>query len=72
MTDLRYALRNVLHQPGFSVIVVITLALGIGATTGMFSVINTVLLRPLPYPHSDRLAVIWGNYRTLNIERLPA
>jgi putative ABC transport system permease protein len=72
MTDLRYALRNVLHQPGFSVIVVITLALGIGATTGMFSVINTVLLRPLPYAHSDRLAVIWGNYRTLNIERLPA
>ena len=72
MTDLRYALRNLFQQPGFSAVVVITLALGIGATTGMFSVINTVLLRPLPYAHSDRLLVIWGNYRTLNIERLPA
>lgn len=72
MTDLRYALRNVFKQPGFSAVVVITLALGIGATTGMFSIINTVLLRPLPYAHSDRLLVIWGNYRTLNIERLPA
>lgn len=72
MTNLRYALRNVFKQPGFSAVVVITLALGIGATTAMFSVINTVLLRPLPYAHSDRLAVIWGNYRALNIERLPA
>lgn len=72
MTDLRYALRNVFQQPGFSLVVVITLALGIGATTGMFSVINTVLLRPLPYANSDRLLVIWGNYRALNIERLPA
>jgi len=72
MADLRYALRNVFQQPGFSAVVVITLALGIGATTGMFSVINTVLLRPLPYAHSDRLQVIWGSYRTLNIERLPA
>ena len=72
MTDFRYALRNLFKQPGFSAVVVITLALGIGATTGMFSVINTVLLRPLPYAHSDRLLVIWGNYRALNIERLRA
>ncbi|HEV2834519.1 MAG TPA: ABC transporter permease [Pyrinomonadaceae bacterium] len=72
MTDLRYALRNLLQQPAFSAVVVITLALGIGATTGIFSVVNTVLLRPLPYAHSDRLQVIWGNYRALNIERLRA
>src|ERR1041384_365927 len=70
--DIRQGFRNLLKHSGFTAVVVITLALGIGATTGMFSVINTVLLRPLPYANSDRLLVIWGNYRTLNIERLRA
>ncbi len=72
MTDLRYALRSLTKQPAFAAVVVITLALGIGATTTIFSVVNAVLLRPLPYPHSDRLQVVWGNFRQLNIERLPA
>ncbi|HKP80581.1 MAG TPA: ABC transporter permease [Pyrinomonadaceae bacterium] len=72
MTDLRYALRSVFKQPGFAAVVVITLALGIGASTAIFSVVNAVLLRPLPFPNSDRLQVVWGNYRTLNIERLRA
>ena len=72
MNDLRYALRSLRKQPGFAAVVVITLALGIGASTAIFSVVNAVLLRPLPFPNSDRLHVIWGNYRTLNIERLTA
>ena len=70
--DLRYALRSLLKQPGFAAVVVLTLALGIGASTAIFSVVNAVLLRPLPFPNSDRLQVIWGNYRALNIQRLPA
>ena len=72
MTDLRYALRSLLKQPAFAAVVVVTLALGIGASTAIFSVVNAVLLRPLPFANSERLQVVWGNYRTLNIQRLPA
>lgn len=72
LNDLRYALRSLLRQPGFATVVVVTLALGIGASTAIFSVVNAVLLRPLPFPHAERLQVVWGNYRSLNIERLPA
>ncbi|HEV8204388.1 MAG TPA: ABC transporter permease [Pyrinomonadaceae bacterium] len=72
MADLRYALRTLLKQPGFAAVVVITLALGIGASTAIFSVVNAVLLRPVPLRNSDRLQVIWGNFSALNIERLPA
>ena len=72
MADLRYALRSLFKQPGFAAVVVITLALGLGASTAIFTVVNAVLLRPLPFPHSERLQVVWGNFRALNIERLPA
>jgi putative ABC transport system permease protein len=59
MGDIRYALRNLLRRPTFTLIAVVTLALGIGANTAIFSAINALLLKPLPFPELDRVVAVW-------------
>ena len=66
LADLRYALRLLIQSPAFTAIAALTLALGIGASTALFSVVNWVLLNPLAYPHSDRLVVIYARIAGLD------
>ena len=61
MKDLRYAFRSLIRQPSFTLITVITLALGIGANTAIFSVVYSVLIKPMPFHRSERLVLLWGD-----------
>ncbi|HMY75026.1 MAG TPA: ABC transporter permease, partial [Blastocatellia bacterium] len=70
--DLRFGVRMLLRHKGFTFVAVLTLALGIGANTAMFSVINAVLLRPLPFQNAERMVLLWGNFQKFSIEQMSA
>ena len=63
LQDLRFAIRSLIRQPWFAFTAIVTLALGIGATTAIFSVVNAVLLRPLPFPRADRIVAVTNYWK---------
>jgi putative ABC transport system permease protein len=69
MSDLKFAFRQLMKSPAFTALAVLTLALGIGANTAIFSLVNGVLLKPLPYPEPDRLVTLWERSPERGIEQ---
>ena len=67
--DIAFAVRSLRRQPGFAIVTILTLALGIGANTAVFSVVNGVLLRPLPYPAPERLEFITSQFPTIGFDQ---
>src|SRR5215510_6007205 len=71
LKELQYAVRSLLKHSAFAAVVVLTLALGIGANTAIFSVVNATLLRPLPFKDPERVVMIWGVLPKLDAYTLP-
>jgi predicted permease len=69
MRDLRYALRTLARQPAFALVAVTTLAVGIGASAAIFSLLYQILLRPLPYPDAERLVFVWNSYPGIGLPK---
>src|SRR5258708_5555177 len=69
MSDLRFAFRQLLKSPGFTIVAVLTLALCLGANLAIFAVVDSVLLRPLPFPEADRLVIMFNSYPKVGVER---
>src|SRR5438046_5862012 len=69
MNDLKFAFRQLVKNPGFTAVAVLTLALGIGANTAIFSAVDAVLIRPLPYADAGRLVMIWDDLRHEGISK---
>src|SRR5688572_13956606 len=69
MHNFKYAIRQLLKNPGFTAVAVLTLALGIGANSALFSVINGVLLRPLPFYEHERLVTLWESSPARGVEQ---
>ena len=72
LQDLRYALRQLHKNPGFTAVALITLALCIGANLAIFAVVDCILLRPLPFPQPDRLVLLYNTYPKMGVSRSPA
>src|SRR5258706_10648398 len=70
LQDLRFGVRTLLKNPGVSAVAIIALALGTGANSAIFSVVNAVLLRPLPYQNPDGIALVWGKNATTSRDAL--
>ena len=71
MTDLRYALRQLAKSPGFTAVAILILALSIGACTAVLSLVNALLIRPLPYRDSSKLVLLWEQFATQGLDRIP-
>src|SRR5258706_12121421 len=72
LSNIYYSVRSLRRTPGFTLAAVLTLALGIGANTAVFSVVDAVVLRPLPYRDSGRLVMVWDQLVKLGLDQFPA